>query len=533
MTSRLWTNIAIVIFVLAFSFYKAWPPYDHVDESGAKVKGKINLGLDLQGGMHLVLTVHTEEAVQSEVDIMRRSLQSRLEDAGVYKAQLKSTGTTIEATVEQAAHLDKLRQVVEEDFPVFSEAGTVGDAGVGLSFVLDSRRDRQIREEAVNQALETIRRRVDELGVSEPIIQRQGLAGQRLIVQLPGVEDPKRALDVIKKTARLEFRLVVDEGPEEAVLRQKYRDKLERDLELFPQSLDKKEAPDTPPHAYYVVQRESPITGADLETARMGSDEIGLPAVDFMLMADGGRRIREFSAKHVGDRLAIVLDGKVHSAPVIRSALGSRSQITGSFTTEEAQDLSLVLRAGALPASLSVLEQRSVGPSLGQDSIRQGVFSVAAGGALVVLLMMVLYKASGLVANVALAANLLIIAGALAGLSATLTLPGIAGIILTVGMAVDSNILIFERIKEELRLGKTVRTAIQAGFSRTFWTIMDANVTTLIAGLVLLQFGTGPVRGFAVTLCIGILSTLFAAIVVSRLIYDLILVKWRLQRLSI
>jgi preprotein translocase subunit SecD len=374
-----------------------------------------------------------------------------------------------------------------------------------------------LKELAVRQALETIRNRVDQFGVAEPSIVQQG--ENRILVQLPGVQDPDRAKSLIGKTALLEFKLVVEGADIDRALRDGPPEGTEV---LYQRRVDKETRQET--RSPYLVQKKSLLTGADLATARVSIDQTtSEPYVSVELNPAGARAFAALTEANVGRRLAIILDGNVHSAPVIRERIPSgQAQITGGFTSEEATDLAIVLRAGALPAPVQVLEERTVGPSLGADSIRQGVIAILASTTIVGLFMLVYYRLSGLIANVALILNILILLAVMAGFHATLTLPGIAGIALTVGMAVDTNILIFERIREELRSGKTVRVAIGAGFSRAFKTVVDTHVTVLVSGLILFQFGTGPVKGFAVSLMIGIAASLFTAVFFTRLLFDLI-----------
>ena len=387
----------------------------------------------------------------------------------------------------------------------------------------------RIKEQSVSQALETIRNRIDQFGVREPTLQRQGQ--RRIIVQLPGVKDPARAKALIGKTALLEFKMVVESANPAEVA----QSGVPPGQMLLHEIVRNRETGQIVRRVPYLVHREAALTGDSLTDARVEiGDRFNESYVSVTFDSVGAKAFDRLTAANVGKRLAIVLDGVIHSAPVIQERIpGGRAQITGRFTLEEAQDLAIALRAGALPAPVKVLEERNVGPSLGSDSIRQGVLSILVGFSLVLLFMIIYYKLSGLVAVFALVLNLLILLGALGLFEASLTLPGIAGIVLTVGMSVDANVLIFERIREELRIGKTIRTAIDAGYGKAFWTILDSNVTTLIAALVLLQFGTGPIKGFAVTLSIGIVASMFTAIFVTRFIYDFTLTRRDIRSLSI
>ncbi len=401
-------------------------------------------------------------------------------------------------------------------------------------FTLPANVARNVRDMAVKQALETIRNRVDQFGVSEPVIQRQGIEGQRILVQLPGVDDPGRVKELIGKTALLELKEVMaGPGPDRQALLAKLGGSVPADAEVV--TGDRK---DFEGHVigreYYLLKRAAIVSGRELRSARRSQDQYGQPAVSFSLIPAAAGKFGKFTESHIGTNMAIVLDRKVMSAPVIRGRISDEGIIEGSFSVKEAEDLALVLRAGALPASITYLEERTVGPSLGHDSVVRGVRAAVAGLIIVMLFMLAYYRWSGLNANVALLLNLIILMGAMAYFGATLTLPGIAGVILTIGMAVDANVLVFERIREELDVGKTVKSAIEAGFARAFGTILDANLTTLIAALFLFQFGTGPVKGFAVTLSIGILASVFTAVFVSRTLYMMILAgKDRVESLSI
>ena len=370
------------------------------------------------------------------------------------------------------------------------------------------------------------------------MIARQGLEGDRIVVQLPGIDDPERVKSLIKNTAFLEFRLVDfplgggGVASREEILAN-YGGQVPAGVEILTGSIRDAQG-NSVGEQYYAAENRPVITGRDLKTARPGIGEFNQPVVNFYLTHEGGQLFSEATGANVGKGLAIVLDGRVVSAPNIRSRIGDSGIIEGSFTRQEVEDLSTVLRSGALPAGITYLEERTVGPALGKDSIEQGLRAGIIGLSLVVITMLVVYKGTGVNAVVALGLNILLIFGALAYFGATLTLPGIAGIILTIGMAVDANVLIFERIREELRHGRTVKSAIDAGFSKALSSVLDANITTLIAAVFLFQFGTGPIRGFAVTLSIGIMASLFSAIFVSRWIFDMVIAgRQRVESLSI
>ena len=392
----------------------------------------------------------------------------------------------------------------------------------GMAATLRPEVARTIRDLAVRQGLETIRNRVDQFGVSEPIIQRQGLEGDRIVVQLPGVDDPARVKEIIHSTAFLEIKPVVRAAPSEEALLETSGGKVPEDSEVVTGDVEDIEGR-VSGKEYYLVKKASVVSGRDLRNARRSQDQYGQPAVSFTLNPEGAKKFGAYTGAHIGDRMAIVLDAKVRSAPTIQGHITDSGIITGNFSVQGAEDLALVLRAGALPASITYLEERTVGPSLGRDSVNRGITAGLIGLALVVVFMLVYYKGAGINANVALILNAILLLGAVGMLKATLTLPGIAGVILTIGMAVDANVLIFERIREELALGKTVRNAVDLGFARALSAIIDSNLTTIISALFLFQFGTGPIKGFAVTLTIGLMISMFTAVFVSRAIFDAML----------
>jgi preprotein translocase subunit SecD len=526
--SLLWRS-ALIVAIVGMGVYSAHPLED------------ISLGLDLRGGMHLVLRVKTTDALESEADKDLERLVQEARDGGLAEISANRTeaseGEAVEASSFEVAGVppeqDQLIGKIANDYlPGWSWRRE----GARLRFEMRPENRRQIEELAVQQALQTIRNRVDAFGVAEPVIQRQGLAGDRIVVQLPGVDDPERVKRLIKNTAFLEFRLVTwpDRGAErrEDVVAH-FGGRVPDDVEILPQDLRDRDG-HVIGQVYFGVQKRRVITGRDLKTARPSLGTLNEPVVQFDLTRDGGRRFAEVTGANVGRPLAIILDGRVVSAPRINERITDSGIITGRFTRQEVDDLATVLRSGALPAGIVYLEERTVGPSLGQDSIKRGIQAGIIGGALVVLAMIVVYRLTSMNAILALVLNVTLVFGALAAFGATLTLPGIAGIVLTIGMTVDANVLVFERIREELRGGRTVRSAVDAGFGKALSSILDANVTTLIAALFLFQFGTGPIRGFAVTLSVGILASLFTAVVVSRWLFDLVLSgRKRVERLSI
>lgn len=526
-------RLAIVIIVSVGALILVLPTIHmemtHSNEPVLWPKKQINLGLDLQGGMHLVLEVDADKAVETTMERKAQEMQNLVIDEKLRGILIEHTGKNeVEVQIGENGKLDEFNSLLDKDFP---ELKILSKTNNGRHMVLGLSDDEiaQIKKFAVAQARETIRNRIDQFGVSEPDIRLQG--EDRILIQLPGVKESDRAKGVIGQTAMLEFKLVDDAGN--------------------PQKVE--ETGDVPPGSelLYLVRKnretgreiKSPIllkkrallTGEYLVDAKVQIDsQFNEPYVAIEFDKKGARIFEKVTEENVNRQLAIVLDNVVHSSPVIQEKIsGGQARITGSFTMDEAQSLAIVLRSGALPAPVNIIEERTVGASLGKDSINKGILSMIVGGILVILFMVIYYKGSGIVADIALVLNILLIAGGLAIFQATLTLPGIAGVILTIGMAVDANVLIFERIREELLLGKTPGSAVDAGYDRATLTILDANVTTLIAALVLFQFGTGPVKGFAVTLCLGVLSSLFTALFVTRLIFDYLLYKRRIKTLSI
>ncbi len=493
-------------------------------------KEKIRLGLDLQGGMHLVLEVEVAKAVSSAVERTSQEMRLRMRRQKIRFADLSaSPAGEIRLTLLSQKDRNKFEELQKRSYPEFTlTAAKAGEGGQStLTLQLDPKRAEQIRQQAASQALETIRNRVDQFGVSEPEIVPQS-AG-RILVQLPGIKDPGRAKRLIGKTAQLEFKLVDESArgaskPSEVPAGSELRQMDRRDR----QSGRVVSEP-------IVLKKRTLMTGETITDARMRRDsQMGEPIVLVKFDGRGTRQFGDITRANVGKRLAILLDGRVRSAPVIKEAItGGEAVIEGDFTMEEARDLAVVLRAGALPAPVKIAKERTVGPSLGQDSINAGIISMIVGFCLVVLFILIYYKLAGLAANLALILNVILISAVLAAFQAVLTLPGIAGIILTIGMAVDANVLIFERVREEQRLGKTPSAAVDAGFGKALITILDANITTFAVGLVLFQFGTGPIKGFAVTLMIGIATSLFTALIFTRLLFDMTLARFRPERLSI
>jgi len=491
---------------------------------------KIHYGLDLQGGMHLVLEVEANKAIESSLERIIEELRQDLRKEKIRYHDIKREGTKgIVLNLMREDERDKLKDLVESRFPDFSiDPGPRVQEGVSLMLTMSDAAKESLRKMAADQALETIRNRVDQFGVSEPDIRPQ--EDSRILIQLPGIKDPDRAIQLIGKTALLEFKLVDEENSVEAAL----KGNIPPGDEILYQVITDKET-GAKRKVPYLLKRRTLLTGEYLTDARVQIESrFSEPYVSLTFDARGARLFERITGANIEKRLAIVLDNNVYSAPVIRDRIpGGRAQITGSFTMDEARDLAIVLRAGALPAPVKILEERTVGPSLGRDSIEKGFKSMVIGGLLVIGFMILYYGLSGVIANIALLLNILFIMAGLAFFGATLTLPGIAGIILTIGMAVDANVLIFERIREELRLGKPPRAAIEGGYAKALVTILDANVTTFIAALVLFQFGTGPVRGFAVTLSIGIIASFVTAVFMTRIIFDYLFIVRRWKKISI
>jgi len=514
MKKNLQWKVVLAVAAIALAVFLAYPYND----------AKIKRGLDLKGGISLTLQVMTDDSINIETDQEIARLEELLK---------KNSITFTKATKEGLGRISVQGVLADQEgktrdlFDEYSRDWDYTFAGDRANLTLKPLVIQFLRDQSVVQAKETIDNRVNGLGVAEPVIQRQG--SDRIIVELPGVDDPDRVKELIKVTAVLEWKLV-KAGPaaDEATLLQPYNGAVPDDAEVL------KGDPKRGQGGFYLVDKVATVTGKDLRTIRRVTDEWNSPAVSFSLNADGGARFEQLTGANIGKQIAIVLDKKVQSAPVVEDRI-SRAQggiIRGRFTAQEADDLVVVLKAGALPAGIKYLEERTIGPALGADSIRQGLLAGLVAIVAVMTFMVFFYKLSGLNAIIALILNLVILFGALAYFKAALTLPGIAGVILAVGMAVDANVLIFERIKEELALGKGVASAISQGFSRAFTAIFDSNLTTIISAIFLFQFGTGPIRGYAVTLTISLVANLFTAVFVSHLIFDL-MVKKSAKKLSI
>jgi preprotein translocase subunit SecD len=500
----------------------------------AAIGNRIHLGLDLKGGTHLILQVQVNDAVNVDsdnaVERLKTDLRARKIYADITKPDPVNAPEKILLKGVPPESRSDLLSIVQDRLPDYS---LTSGADNTWTVAMKAQSLAELKNRAVTQAIETIRNRIDTLGVSEPVIEEHGLGQYQILVQLPGVDDPARVKDIMQSTAMLEIRQSMG-GPypsEQAALQQN-NGVLPPDTVLLPG----KGGPTSSDggQSWYLVSRASAVTGRDLRESRPSSDENGQPAVGFTLTNEGGRKFFAFTSAHVKDLLAVVLDNRVQSVATIEEPIRDSGIIRGKFSEQEVKDQVMILNSGALPAGIKYLEERTVGPSLGTDSIRAGVTAAVIGMLAVLIFMLVYYHAAGINADIALILNLIILLGFLGFSGATLTLPGIAGVILTVGMGVDSNVLIFERIREELRSGKTPPSAVEQGFSHAWITIVDTHVTTIVSAIILFIFGTGPVRGFAVTLSFGLFANLFTAVFVSRVIFDWVLSrKERGEALSI
>src|ERR1700738_4233422 len=485
---------------------KTWPAW---------AQRHLVLGLDLQGGSYLLLEVDSNYVKKEKLDQIRDDARQVLRAAKIVYTGLNVRNDTVEVRITKDTDLptalSKLREMSQPLGGLLGSSGQrsleVTDAGGGLiRLTVPPAAITERILQTIEQSIQIVERRVNELGTVEPLIQRQGT--DRILVQVPGLQDPTRLKELLGKTAKMEFRMVDLTVPPDQAL----RGSVPPDSEVLMSS--------TAPKVPYVIKKQVLVSGGELTDAQPGFDQRSTePIVSFRFNSSGSRKFAQATVDNVGQRFAIVLDNEVNSAPVLREPItGGSGQISGSFTVQSANELAILLRAGALPAPLTVIEERTVGPGLGQDSIEKGELAAYVGSIMVIVFMLVTYRLFGVFANIAVAINVAMIFGVLSLLNATLTLPGIAGIVLTVGIAVDSNVLIYERIREELRGGRNAISAIDAGFKRALSTILDSNITTFIAAAVLFYIGTGPVRGFAVTLGIGIITTVFTAFTLTRLI---------------
>ncbi len=503
----LWKVILILLVLIGFA-WATIPTNDNPEP--------IRRGLDLKGGTHLVMRINVGDAVRLETDQASEMLKAQAKKGNVpIPTTRRVNDTTFVAALPADTPTTEYERIAKDYIPSFDVSRTADGA---MQFKMKTTAQTALERDTISHTVETIDNRVNALGVTEPYIATEG--GNRIVIQLPGVDDPARVKDIIKTTAQLQFRLVEGEpGSDANAAMTNVPANMKTEVDVLPGTREDAlgRAAGT---EFYAVRKTVPVTGTDLKNARVQKGQLGQPNVGFSLTPDGARKFGDLTGQNIKRRLAIVLDNKVVSAPVINSQINESGVIEGNFTPQQAADLSLVLRSGSLPASLTTLEERTVGPSLGRDSIRQGVLASVIGFVVLVLAVLLYYKGAGINAVLALLLNLVILLGMMAIFHATLTLPGIAGIILTLGMAIDSNVLVFERIREELREGKAVRAAIENGFSRAFGTIIDTHMTTIISALFLFQFGTGPIKGFAVTLLIGLFASVFTAFFVSRVIFD-------------
>jgi len=535
LTWKLLVIVGILLVFLAgiFGIPKEWSGKGIL----ASVADRIHLGLDLRGGTHLILQVQVNDAVNVDSDNaiarLKEDMRTRkINYADIVKPDPVNRPEMIVVKGIAPEQTSDFKSIISDRLPDYD---ATSGAENSWTVAMKGQSLKELKDRAVAQAIETIRNRIDQLGVSEPVIQEHGLGQYQILVQLPGVDDPARVKEIMQSTAMLEIKQSLG-GPyssEQSAL-QEHGGVLPPDAVLMAgKSIGSRNNSENG-ESWYLISRASAVTGRDLRTAEPSTDENGQPAVRFILTSEGGRKFYAFTSTHVGDNLAVVLDNKVQEVAVIKDAIRDTGIINGRFTSQETQDLSMTLRSGALPAGIKYLEERTVGPSLGADSIRSGVQAAIYGMLAVLIFMLIYYRWAGVNADIALILNLVILLGFMGYFGAVLTLPGIAGVILTVGMGVDSNVLIFERIREELRNGKTPPSAVEQGFSHAWITIVDTHVTTIVSAAILFIFGTGPVKGFATTLVFGLAANLFTAVFVSRVIFDWVLSrKARGEALSI
>jgi len=513
--------IALSVLIALFLSLPSTPLSAGLPGWGHKSVPKISLGLDLSGGSHLVMQVETDKAVESSVDNIVADLQTTATQQKLVVA-FSRTGQQIAAKYDEALG-DQVESLVKGNYAILDLKSR--DKGQ-MFYSVKPAEVRRLKETAVQQALERTRRRIDKYGVAEPQIYKQ--ENDQIALQLPGIKNPQEAISFIKTAGRLEFKLVDTDSSD--FQKANAGTAPEGTELLFEERLGDNGKITKQP---VLVYSKTLLTGDRLKEAKVGIDQYNKPDVSISFDGKGAEIFDRITAENVGKQLAIILDGVVHSAPRIQDRIsGGNAQITGNFTHDEAAKLALVLRE-SLPAPVKIIQNVTVGPSLGQDSINMGVRSALLGGLIVIVFMVFYYRMSGLIADYAIVLNLVLLLGAMALLNATLTLPGIAGIILTIGMGVDSNVLMFERIREELRAGKQPRPAIDSGYDKAFLTILDSHVTTLITAAVLFMFGTGPIKGFAVTLSLGIIINLYSALIGTKVIFDIVNSRWKLEKLSI
>jgi preprotein translocase subunit SecD len=528
--SRTW--IAIILIITALSIILLTPTFlgDNLPRWWGKVfpnKG-ISLGLDLKGGVFLLLGVRADEAVEHELTNLNDLIMEQLKGDKILVKGIEKSDKILTINFFSKSDLEKAKELEKN----YSDIASIEEKDLSLELILRGSYIGELQKRAIDQVRQIIENRVNEFGLVEPSIQRAGT--DRIIIQVPGASatDRQRIINIIKRAAVLEFKIVEDAAPSQETLLAKFNvispdELISKGLKLHPGDTGSEN------ERFFITESDAQVTGQYLSDAKLTFDEFGRPAVSFSFRGEGASKFGKLTEENKNRRLAIVLDGVIKSAPVIEERITSQGIIRGSFTLDEAKDLALVLRSGSLPVPVNVEQERTVGPSLGRDSIEKGKLSIIVGGIAVIFFMILIYKLQGVIADVALALNMLFIMGFLSGFGVTLTLPGIAGLVLTMGMAVDGNIVIFERIKEELRVGKSPLAAIDAGYARSLWTVLDANITTLITGIILFWFGTGPIKGFAATLSIGIVSTVFSNVIVARVLTDFIYAEKRVPSLSI
>jgi preprotein translocase subunit SecD len=487
----------------------------------------MRLGLDLQGGIHWVLGPDLGVAIEHELDVLRAGLQEVLAEKKAAPARASVDGGRLVVEAARPEDLEALRKAAA-DTQVLKVLSQEANA---LTFALTDEWEREVRARGIDQILEVVRRRIDDpiQGIPESVVTRQG--ADRVLVQIPGGQlDREQARGLLRKTGFLEFKLVLDRADAEDLLRKKYPDGLPPDTEI---AFEKEKGSDRV-LAVYLVPRAPDLTGDSLTDARSSLDNRYGWIVNFAFNAEGAKRFAKLTGDNVGKQLAILLDGQIYSAPSLQSRIGGgRGFIHGRFASQDAADLAVILRAGSLPIPVQIEEERTLGPALGADSIRKGIQATIAAFAAIALFACWYYRLAGVYASAALLANLVLLLGVMAMSQATLTMPGIAGLVLTIGMAIDANVIIYERIREELRANKAPRAAIRTGFNKALWTILDAQITTLLVALVLFQYGTGPIKGFAVSLSIGLVTSVFSSIVIPRLCFDLYPGNRPVQALSI
>ena len=514
--SRGWVIIIALISLMSLIFLAPTFAGDSLPSWWSKVfpsKG-IRLGLDLKGGIFLLLGVQVDESVEQELKSINEIIKNDLSKSRALIKSSNVNGNTLTINFYSRDDLDKALTAANDNF---SNLASITAYDLSLKIILNSSYIKELKQNALTQVKQVIENRVLDFGLIEPSIQKTG--DNRILIQVPGAsqQDRERIVDLIRTTAVLDFKIVNTSGITEEIILQGQGVSSKEELAGKNLEIHRGETGNQNEN-FFLTEDVATVTGESIADARITFDNFGRPAVLFRFKGDGATKFGELTGNNIGKRLAIVLDGTVKSAPVVNDRITYEGTITGTFTPEEAKDLALVLRSGSLPVPVEVEQERSVGPSLGQDSIDKGRLSMIVGGILVLLFMAFFYRLQGIVADIALLLNMLFIMGFLSAFGVTLTLPGIAGLVLTLGMAVDGNIIIFERIKEELNIGKSPLAAIEAGYSRSLWTILDANITTLLTALILFWFGTGPVKGFAATLSIGIISTVFSNVIIARLI---------------